>query len=559
MGINKTWEKIKNKFYWMGHKRDILNWCRECPPGQLHKHDKRRQKAPLVQDPSGSPMHRIALDFVGPLPTTKRGNTVMLVVVDYFTKWGEAFALPDQTAQTTADCLVENFFSRFGLPERIHSDQGSNFESTLFKEMTELMGIKKTRTTPYMPRSDGLCEKLNSTIKQILKGMISENPTEWDNHLQYAMMAYRATPQCSTGYSPNQMMLGREVLLPLDLMYGLPPGESETHSCPTAYTEWLRETLRRAHQQAVKNNEQALKSQKRYYDRGKKEMNLEPGVWVYWKVEVSRGKFEPSFDGPWCVTERLNDVNYRISPCDNGPSKVVHIDKLKVCNGKHPADFVVPHQKETPTQTELLVIPGETLPVPAYKGDQERTIGVKEKLKRSRAKSTNPETFQEKSGKRNRKTGKSRRRNRKNHGKSDATRTPNLSAHTGPKGTSPQSTLNQDTDINPNLDPDQTPSSIVNFDQEPQVITRAGRKIKAPTRFAYGVENFENSVLVEIPELLSRLDILVRMLANPSNDELRTLVKERMDTMPCQEAERCTAWINDLTPMLIAMWEPGIE
>jgi hypothetical protein len=144
MGVNKTWKKIKDKFYWWGHKSDILAWCRECGPCQRHKFDKRRQKAPLVQYPEGSAMSRIAIDFVGPLPITDKGNTVMLVVVDYFTKWGEAFALPDQTAQTTADCLVENFFSRFGLPERIHSDQGSNFESTLFKEMTELMGIKKT-------------------------------------------------------------------------------------------------------------------------------------------------------------------------------------------------------------------------------------------------------------------------------------------------------------------------------------------------------------------------------------------------------------------------------
>jgi hypothetical protein len=305
-----------------------------------------------------------------------------------------------------------------------------------------------------------------------------------------------------------------------------------------------------------------LKSQKKYYDRGKKEMNLEPGVWVYWKVEVSRGKFEPSFDGPWCVTERLNDVNYRISPCDNGPSKVVHIDKLKVCTGDHPADFVVPHQKETPTQTELLVIPGETLPVPDYKGDQEMRKRIidsrKEKLTTSKVKSTNPGTPQDKSDKTSEKTGKSRRRirTRKNHRKSDATRTPHLSAHTGPKGTSPQPTLNPDIDTNSDSGIDQQPSSTVNSDQRPQVITRAGRKIKTPTRFANSVENSENSLPLEVPELLSRLETLVRIMTNPSNDELRALVKERLDTMPYEEAQTCRAWIDELTPMLAAIWEP---
>jgi hypothetical protein len=116
--------------------------------------------------------------------------------------------------------------------------------------------------------------------------------------------------------------------------------------------------------------------------------------------------------------------------------------------------------------------------------------------------------------------------------------------------------LNQDIDTNSDLDIDQSPSSIVNSDQEPPVITRAGRKIKAPTRFAYGVENSESSVPLEIPELLSRLDTLVRILTNPSNDELRALVKERLDTMPYQEAEMCRAWIDELTPMLTAIWEP---
>jgi hypothetical protein len=155
------------------------------------------------------------------------------------------------------------------------------------------------------------------------------------------------------------MMLGREVLLPLDLMYGPPPGEPELFSCPTLYTQWLIRTLRKAHQTARLNNEQALRTQKKYYDIGKKDMDLQPGVWVYWRLDVKKSKFAPTFGGPWCVTDRLSDVTFRIRPYDNGPSKVIHIDKLKICNGSHPANFVVPPLREIPTQIELILTPRE--------------------------------------------------------------------------------------------------------------------------------------------------------------------------------------------------------
>jgi hypothetical protein len=184
--------------------------------------------------------------------------------------------------------------------------------------------------------------------------MIAENPKEWDNHLPYAMMAYRATPHSSTGYSPNQMMLGREVLMPLDVMYGLPPGEPELHSCPTEYTEWLRTTLRQAHEMARSNNQQALKSQKKYYDVGKSDINLQVGTWVYWRVKVKKAKFDPDYAGPWCIVRQLNSCLYELSPHCDGPRKVVHVDELKVCTGAHPAKFVEDRAKTVSTQTELV-------------------------------------------------------------------------------------------------------------------------------------------------------------------------------------------------------------
>ena len=113
----------------------------------------RRAKAALRQYEMGGLMERIAMDVVGPFPESHR---VALVVADYFTKWAEVFPLPNQEASTIAEKLVEEVVCRFGLPWELHTDQGQNFESNLVKEVCQLLGITKIRTTPYNPKSDGV-------------------------------------------------------------------------------------------------------------------------------------------------------------------------------------------------------------------------------------------------------------------------------------------------------------------------------------------------------------------------------------------------------------------
>jgi transposase InsO family protein len=110
-------------------------------------------------------MERIAIDVLGPLPKTDSGNQYILIAQDYFTKWPEAFALPDQQAVTVAEVLVNQFFTRFGVPMELHSDQGRNFESETLREVCRLLAINKARRTPYHPQSDEIMERFNKTIE----------------------------------------------------------------------------------------------------------------------------------------------------------------------------------------------------------------------------------------------------------------------------------------------------------------------------------------------------------------------------------------------------------
>ena len=145
----------------------------------------------------------MAVDIMGPLPATANGNEYIMVLCDYFSKYTVAYAIPNHTAQTVADRIVTEFVAYFGVPEQLHSDQGREFESELFQELCRLLEIDKTRTVPYRPQSDGLVERFNRTVQQMLAMFVNEHRNDWDDHLPYVMMAYRASVQESTGCTPN--------------------------------------------------------------------------------------------------------------------------------------------------------------------------------------------------------------------------------------------------------------------------------------------------------------------------------------------------------------------
>ena len=138
--------------------------CANCVCCGARKITTHALKGTLTSMAAGFPFESIAMDIVGPLPKTKRNNRYMLVVIDYYTRWPEAFTLEHQDAHSVALRLISEIISRYGAPYVIHTDQGTNFESKLIAELCKLYDIKKTRTTPYHPQSDGLVERLNRTL-----------------------------------------------------------------------------------------------------------------------------------------------------------------------------------------------------------------------------------------------------------------------------------------------------------------------------------------------------------------------------------------------------------
>lgn len=261
--------------------------------------------------------------------------------MDYFTRWTEAFPIKNQEAITVAETLVENVFARFGCPLELHSDQGRNFESDVFKEMCKLMGISKTRTTPLRPQSDRMVERANQTIENMLSMFVSENQKDWDTHIPVLMMAYRSSVHDSTGISPSEMMLGSEINLPIDLLLGKPCEENSNTSSDYAYD--LSKKMEVIHDFARDKMLSASDRIKKQYDRHVKEKSykISDAVWLF-NPKRKKGispKLQCPLKGPFVITEKLSDVTNRIQENPKSKSKVVHHDRLKPYLGKSTTDW----------------------------------------------------------------------------------------------------------------------------------------------------------------------------------------------------------------------------
>lgn len=290
-------------------------------------------QAPLQSVVASRPYERVALDILGPLPETPKDNKYIVVIGDYFSKWTEAFPLPNQEAETVAKLLVEQWVCRFGAPRIIHTDQGRNFESRLFKEVCQLLNIYKTSTSPYHPQSDGMIERFNRTLASMLSLFVDDNQANWDILLPYVMMAYRSSVHSSTGFTPYKVFFGKEIVLPVDVMLNL--GDGERFSSASEYVARLLETLSTV-VEAVKGHQlRASVKQKGEYDFRAHFQYYSEGelVWVRGKVR-KRGlcpKLQRRFRGPYKVTERITEVLYRLVPVEGGTEIVVHFNRLKPC------------------------------------------------------------------------------------------------------------------------------------------------------------------------------------------------------------------------------------
>ncbi|XP_061584211.1 uncharacterized protein LOC133449095 [Cololabis saira] len=261
------------------------------------------------------------------------GRENVLVVTDVFSKFTQAYPTSDQRASTVARVLTEKWFYTYGVPQRIHSDQGRSFEGDLMKRLCHLYGIEKSRTTPYHPEGNGQCERFNRTLHDLLRTLPQEKKNKWPQYLPQVLYAYNTTDHQSTGYSPYELMFGQKAQLPVDFLLG----GSQKEPISGSAKDWVDEHqkhLKSVYLHAKAQLRQAAERRNRHYQPTATSI-LTPGTLVYRRNHLlGRHKIQDTWDSVvYVVVENMDKEGrvYKIHPRDcTGPERHLNRSELRV-------------------------------------------------------------------------------------------------------------------------------------------------------------------------------------------------------------------------------------
>ncbi|XP_033182627.1 uncharacterized protein LOC113168680 [Anabas testudineus] len=340
MGIERTLDLVRQRFFWPKMAVDVNQTIKTC--GRCVRRKALAEKAaPLVNIRTYRPLELVCMDFLSLEPDSANTKDI-LVLTDHFTKFAVAIPTPNQKAKTVAKCLWNDFMVHYGIPERLHSDQGPDFESKVIKELCEVTEIKKTRTTPYHPRGNPV-ERFIRTLLSMLGTLESKQKAKWREHVKPLVHAYNCTKNEVTGFTPYELLFGRSPRLPVDLAFGLPVQEPSSIS-HSEYVRDLRSRLEESYKLATRNALKSAEKNKSRFDRRVTPCSLEVGDRVLVRNVRLRGKHK--LEDKWeqevyVVTKRAGDLPvYTVKPeTRDGPTRTLHRDLLLPC-GFLPADRV---------------------------------------------------------------------------------------------------------------------------------------------------------------------------------------------------------------------------
>ena len=329
-GITKTRDRVLSQFWYPGITAEVIRFCKSCDICQRTVAKGRVIRVPLGQMPIiETPFERVAVDLIGEIkPKTDRGHRWILTVIDYATRYPEAVALKDISTETVAEALVE-IYSRVGIPKEVLSDQGTQFVSNVTKEVSRLLSVRQLVTSPYHPICNGLVEKFNGTLKAMLKKVSSEKPRDWDRYIAPLLFAYRGVKQESLGFSPFELLYGRSVRGPMEILRELWTKENMEGEIKTTYEYVLDLRNRIADTCELARTElaKAQERQRNYYNKRAVNRELKVGGRVLVLRSNDNNKLLMHWQGPYRVTAKENENDYRIDM--NGKSRLYHINMLK--------------------------------------------------------------------------------------------------------------------------------------------------------------------------------------------------------------------------------------
>lgn len=330
-GTERTLELVRQRCYWPGMSANVARWVQQCERCQQAKEATPVARSYMAHLMASRPNEIVALDFTV-LEPSHSGQENVLVMTDIFSKFTVAIPTRDQQAVTVARVLVEEWFYKFGVPGRIHSDQGRNFESGLIQQLCSLYQVGKSRTTAYHPAGNGQCERFNRTMHNLLRTLPTGRKRDWASCLSQVVFCYNTTPHQATGETPYFLMFGQEPRLPVDFLLGRvqEPVAGRVH-------HWVEEhqaRLQVAAEGARERLQAAAQYRKSKHDQRVREQPLIEGQLVYLREHGFLGRHK--IQDLWSSTvyqvvrvPRDGGSVYTIAPVHD-LSKVRHVHRMSL-------------------------------------------------------------------------------------------------------------------------------------------------------------------------------------------------------------------------------------
>ena len=331
LGINKTYHKIINHFYWPGLKSDVSKYCKTCYTCQMvGKPNQTISKAQLQPIPAfDEPFSRILIDCVGPLPRTKSGNEYLLTIMCTSTRFPEVIPLRNIKTKSVVKALIK-FFTFIGLPKSVQSDQGSNFMSGIFQQVMYELGIKQYRSFAYHTESQRALERFHQTLKNMITSYCFGTEKDWDEGIILLLFAVRESVQESLGFSPFELVFGHSVRGPLKLLKEKFLSNHETPLSLLQYVSDFRNRLSRACEVARSNLKTSQGKMKARYDNHVIDRKFKPGDKVLALLPIPGRPLQARYFGPYTIDKKTSDLNYIINtPGRHKNKQMCHINMLK--------------------------------------------------------------------------------------------------------------------------------------------------------------------------------------------------------------------------------------
>ncbi|GFT98913.1 retrovirus-related Pol polyprotein from transposon 412 [Trichonephila clavipes] len=320
----KTDHKIRDVCYFPYMRKFIDRYVSTCHMCQINNYKNALPAGRLIPIVSNYPNEIVTLDLLDPHPVSRvRRNRYVLVITDHFSKWAEIIPLNKASARVIADNFFDNYISRFGAPIKLISDDGPQFISDIFENLSERLGIRHVKTVVYRPEANRT-ERVNRDLVQMIANYVNEQHDTWDQFLREFAYAIRTAVNETTGKTPAELFLGRKLITPFQKLVMVSDG-----------TEFAVGDIERLFEEARRNTKTKHEKWEKYYNRRRRDVQIKVNDWVLVATHPLSSatrkvvaKFKPKFEGPYRVLDVKNNNLY--SDMESGKRLTINVDEVRI-------------------------------------------------------------------------------------------------------------------------------------------------------------------------------------------------------------------------------------